>query len=56
LIDDGSTEGRCYFGYRERNRFVVQYEFTKFRIGGHEGVSFWSPVPSHQKAFAATCP
>jgi len=56
LVDDGSAEGRCYFGYRERNKFVVQYEFTKFKIGGHEGVAFWSPVQSHSKVFAATCP
>jgi hypothetical protein len=52
IVEDDSAEGLVYYGYKEGSQFVVQYEFSKFAIGGRDGVAFWSPVPNHDKAFA----
>jgi hypothetical protein len=55
LIDDGSVEGRYYFGYREENSFRALYMehcAEPFPIGGHEGVGFWMLVPELKDAFA----
>ena len=55
LVDDESAEGRVYYGFKDGNKFVVQYEFSEFKIGGTQGVGFWSPVPKHDAAFVNTC-
>jgi hypothetical protein len=53
LIDDGSTEGRPYMGYREGQEFRSMYDFQSdpFPIGGLEGVHFWTLIPDHSKLF-----
>jgi len=53
IVDDGSVEGRYYFGYREDDSFRSMYlEYDPFPIGGHEGVGFWMLVPELKDAFA----
>lgn len=53
-IDDGSTEGLLYLGYREDRTFRVMYGETKiepFAIGGEWGVGFWTPLPEPRGLF-----
>ena len=54
-IDDGSTEGMLYMGYREGDSFRVMYQeadVDPFKIGGADGVVFWTLVPDSRSLFA----
>lgn len=52
-IDDGSTDGMVYMGYREGKTFRPMYDFQidPFPIGGPEGVHFWTLVPDYRNLF-----
>lgn len=53
-IDDGSTEGRLYMGYREEKVFKVMYnpQTTPFTVGGPDGVGFWCKLPDQKDLFS----
>lgn len=54
-VDDESTSGLLYLGYREGPQFRVMYNdpsIEPFSIGGVDGVAFWTLVPDNRELFA----
>jgi hypothetical protein len=53
IVDDDSTEGMLYFGYRDGDKFFCMYaeDSEPFEVGKYFGVAFWSRVPCHGRIF-----